>query len=867
MIRASLCLLAFITAAAAQSSTTEADAALQQALHYSDLYNWADSGPFFAKAEALFTAEGDARNALYSHLGVIRSTMERRSLPRTSEELAHELEANPLLQGDPKLRMFCLSVKGDIDGEIDAAPMKRDWEEVRSLAGGFADSKWQNRATAEIGFAEFMEGQVDDARVHVTSALLRAANSHDMGAQIRYLAAIGTGFVLVHHYDTAVDYLQKSLKVSAHVPDAGYPFIAKEGMLQSLLGLNHLDEARSLATEIISEARKRRRLVKETQARITEARVEIAAHNPTEAIAQLRTAIRLATAGGFSRLLAEAEMTLAQIYANEGRPQLAESTVAHAVAIGRKNAEIYLLPQRLTLLAEMQVKGKRYSEAEKSYEEAGYLVDSMLGHVSSMAAKTGLIETMTDLYVGQFALLADDLHLPDKALIALEAARGRILMGLLLNGHPQDSPQLERAEQRISELRLRLAATSSPVGAARLRDQIFLAEQARWVAESGAKWPTQEVHVMAATDIRKRLQPDDVILEYVLADSRSYCLIMTNRALRIVPLSGRESIEKDVDAYIDAITKRVAGTREAKALYADLLGGVPEIAGHANVTVIPDGKLFLVPFDALMNPNGEYVLATHNVAYAPSANTLMLMRSREMARPAGGSLLAVGGVPYQQAKGITIGVLRGGPSPLSDLPGSKEEVTIATEVDPSERKTTLIGPAATESALKHADLEHRSIIHLAVHGIADTTHPDRAALVLLSDPAAGEDGLLEAPEITNMHLNAELVVLSACDTAAGRLQGEAGIANLSGAFLLAGAHTVVSTLWSVDDTFSVFLMKQFYSHLTKGDTVGSALANSKRDMLQIYGSRAVPYFWAGYVLEGVSDERVKTSEHKLYATN
>ena len=84
---------------------------------------------------------------------------------------------------------------------------------------------------------------------------------------------------------------------------------------------------------------------------------------------------------------------------------------------------------------------------------------------------------------------------------------------------------------------------------------------------------------------------------------------------------------------------------------------------------------------------------------------------------------------------------------------------------------------------------------------------------------------------------------------------------------MAGAHAVMSTLWSVDDTFSVFLMKQFYSHLANGDTVGTALANAKRDMLQTYGSRAVPYYWAGYVLEGVSDQRVKSSEHKLYATN
>lgn len=471
MIRASLCLLAFVSAAAAQSSsTTDADAALRQALHYADLYNWADAGPFFSKAEALYRAGGDNRNALYAHIGVIRSTMERRSLPRTSEELAHELDANPLLQRDAKLRMFCLSVKGDIDGEIDAAPMKRDWEEVRSLASGFADAKWQNRATAEIGFAEFMQGHVDEARAHVTSALLWAVSAHDVGAQIRYLAAIGTGFVLARHYDTGLDYLQKSLNVSAHVPDAGYPFIAKEGTLQALLGLDQIDAARKLAAEIIEEAQKRNRFVKETQARITTARIEFKTHNPSQAIPQLQTAIRLATAGGFPRLLAEAEMMLAGVYADQGRFQLAERTAKHAVAVGRQNAELYLLPQQLTSLAEIQVQEKHYGEAEKSYDEAGYLVDSLVGHVSSAGAKTSLIETMTDLYVGEFALLADDLHVPEKAFLELENARGRILRDLLFEGQRADSPQMEKIERRISELRLRLAATSSATALERRPD-------------------------------------------------------------------------------------------------------------------------------------------------------------------------------------------------------------------------------------------------------------------------------------------------------------------------------------------------------------------------------------------------------------
>jgi CHAT domain-containing protein len=123
-------------------------------------------------------------------------------------------------------------------------------------------------------------------------------------------------------------------------------------------------------------------------------------------------------------------------------------------------------------------------------------------------------------------------------------------------------------------------------------------------------------------------------------------------------------------------------------------------------------------------------------------------------------------------------------------------------------------------------------------------------LVLLSDPAAGEDGFLQSSEIVQLRLNAELVVLSACDTAVGPLEGQEGVATLSRAFLLAGARTVVSTLWSVDDESSAFLMKRFYAAVSNGLPPTESLAVAKRDFQQKFGSKAVPYYWAGYTIEG-----------------
>ena len=129
-------------------------------------------------------------------------------------------------------------------------------------------------------------------------------------------------------------------------------------------------------------------------------------------------------------------------------------------------------------------------------------------------------------------------------------------------------------------------------------------------------------------------------------------------------------------------------------------------------------------------------------------------------------------------------------------------------------------------------------------------------MLFLSDPAQGDDGLLQAGEIVQLKLNTDLVILSACETAVGPLQGQEGVAALSRAFLLAGARNVVSTFWSIDDTVSLSLMDLFYKHLAARKSAAEALTAAKRDILQQYGRNVLPYFWAGFSFEGVADAAI-----------
>jgi CHAT domain-containing protein len=388
----------------------------------------------------------------------------------------------------------------------------------------------------------------------------------------------------------------------------------------------------------------------------------------------------------------------------------------------------------------------------------------------------------------------------------------------------------------------------------KLRKDIFMAEQVRWT-----NLGVSINHVDAADRIDLRtvqgeIAPAEAVLEFVVGEPRSYCLVITHTSARLIELAGRKHVERLVTSYLGAVKAKRSAVAEAKALYAAILGPLRLPLTIAAVTVVRDGPLFLVPIDALIRPNGRYVVERVTVQNAPSGSSIYLERQdgrrREQSRR---SLLAVGGVPYASA-GLTKGAItRGGTSgTLSNLPASEEELRVAVQGLVAKLKLLLTGRQATEAAFKKADFSNFRFIHLAVHGIADMSFPERAALVMLSDPASGEDGYLQAAEIIMLHLAGQTVVLSACDTAVGPLQGQEGIANIARAFLIAGAREVVSSVWPVDDTASLFLMRSMYQHIAAGMPAPAALAAAKRDMIRKFGRHAAPYLWAGFTADSAS---------------
>jgi CHAT domain-containing protein len=168
---------------------------------------------------------------------------------------------------------------------------------------------------------------------------------------------------------------------------------------------------------------------------------------------------------------------------------------------------------------------------------------------------------------------------------------------------------------------------------------------------------------------------------------------------------------------------------------------------------------------------------------------------------------------------------------LGAIPNSRDELRGIRNILGG-RQTLLIGPEATERAQPLADFK---IIHIAAHAIASERFPDRATLVLESDPRSGEDGLLQAREVRELSLNADLATLSACDTGVGPLESEEGIANLVRAFLFAGAKSVVASLWIANDPSTRTLMERFYRYIAGGEDKASALRHAKMDLIAEFG--------------------------------
>lgn len=477
---------------------------------------------------------------------------------------------------------------------------------------------------------------------------------------------------------------------------------------------------------------------------------------------------------------------------------------------------------------------------------------------------------------------------------AAQKAKARAL--LTLQGHSQDNSELalstsERADEqalrrRATALAVRAAeADSGPGSEARAARQKLVTQASE--SEQRLQWfydrlraqhPTHS-RVAAARpaslgEIGRLLPAGSALLEFVCLSDIEGAAPPSGSQILLFVVAGRKG-NAGISLHRIAIpngdlTKRVASLRnaladrrgpwrsQAAALYARLVApAAHDLAGVKRLIVCPDGPLWDIPFQALVDSKNRYWIETMEVDYAYSASAAYValatksglpgraLRSGPLivANPSFGRRAAT--ASDARARGAAFCIPRG--SKLTFLPGAAREAAVIRRLFPG--SSSLTGARAQESAVKAQAGAYRRL-HFATHGFALDAAPMLSSLAL-ARPAKGshEDGFLTAMEISRMSLPADLVVLSACDTARGEVRTGEGVVGLAWALQVAGTRTQVLTQWRVDDASTAALMGEFYGGLRKGRPKGQSLRHAALSLLRDR-RYAHPYYWAPFILIG-----------------
>jgi CHAT domain-containing protein len=650
--------------------------------------------------------------------------------------------------------------------------------------------------------------------------------SGDTAGQVRFLELLGRGFEEVNRHAEALRFFERAIHLAEADRDCGLPFMGYEGKAQALVALGKPGEAKEVLEDALAKARSQQKQGHVTQLLILLGELATRMPDTRQAFAYLEDAGQIATRLQYYRIEADAMFDLAKLYRDSGDLATAEKRATQGLAASQRVADRYYVPRNLTILADLEARRGRIIEANAFYEQAEDVIESMLISVDKPYWNSSVAASMSETYLQHFELVTKSGDVPG-AFRVLERVRGRTLAWALEDRKAfptAESGQTASLETDLAGLQVQLMQTNSTKKREQLMDRLVEYERRLGLAWTKEDAPGHGLPVQPASlsKVQEVLKQDEVLLEYVLDDPTSFCIVVSQKGayVRVLP-AGRKEIENVSQQFVSDIRTKSTAAELSMRLYAMLVKPIPEAATVTRFIIAPDAILNLLPFEALRDAQGEYLLKSRVITYVPSGTILNTLRDAEKQKPALKPLLAVGDVEYENQGGsgwripppasipgrIERGIADLSGIGLHDLPETRAEVEEIGKIVGSEA-VILLGKSATETGFKKQPLDQFRILHLAVHGFADTQYPERSALVLGVDPQSGDDGLLQAREIIRLRLNAELTTLSACDGGVGKLQGQEGISNLVESFLVAGSKSVVASLWSADDTFASALMAQ-----------------------------------------------------------
>ena len=482
------------------------------------------------------------------------------------------------------------------------------------------------------------------------------------------------------------------------------------------------------------------------------------------------------------------------------------------------------------------------------------------------------LENRLSPWLGMIDLLVSEKKYAE-ALTFAEQSKARVLLDTLQAGRANIRQAWTREEQQAEEQhRRRLVSLNSKLtaemrrekpDAARVAELKAEVEQARLAYEDfetrlHLTYPDLRVRRGEAPIIKseelKTLVPDasSAVLEYVVGEKQTYLFVATKGTdvcVYTLPIK-RDDLMAKTEGFRQQLAGRDLGFRASAAQLYELLIKPAEVQlrGKSNLIIAPDNTLWDLPFQALVNGSNRFLVQDAAIAYAPSLTVLREMTKRRQA-PAGGnaSLLALGN-PAVGSQAIERAELAQRDGKLEPLPEAEQEVKALGRLYGATRSRVYIGADAREDRVK-SEASRAKILHFATHGILNNVSPMYSHLAL-AEAGAGEDGLLESWELMQLDLQADLVVLSACETARGRIGAGEGMIGFSWAMFIAGVPSIVVSQWKVESAGTRDLMVDFHRGLLTSKTTKTEALRQAALKLMKNPQTSHPFYWAGFVLVG-----------------
>jgi CHAT domain-containing protein/tetratricopeptide (TPR) repeat protein len=711
-------------------------------------------------------------------------------------------------------------------------------------AGGNAGQAGEARILHSLGNIQYYQGNLDLALKFFQESLSLKEKVGNSEEQARTLDAIGTIYLSRGAYKLAEEFYRKSLALFEAAD-------AKEEIASSYITLGDL---------------------------------YLAQGNHTMALEYYHKSLEMSEAIGAMKHAGDSLNSLTEVYLIQGKPAQALESAGRAAEIAEQLGSLDMLWTAFARAGKAHRQLARPAQARQAFEKAINAIETMRTQAVGGERETqGFLASKVTPYHELIGLLIDQ-NQPGEALTYAERSKARSLLDVLQSGKVDihrsltdvEQEQERKLKEEITSLNVRLtrATQADKPDERRISELKPQLEKARLNYEAFQTTlytmrPELKIHRGAAPIISAEeltalmLDAASALLEYVVTEDVTYLFVVTKAPGRpaaetqvfTLPIKQAE-LAKRAESFRDQLARRDLGYRAtARQLYDLLLKPAQALlCGKTSLVIAPDDKLWELPFQALLADGDRYVIESSAVSYAPSLTVLREMkaeRARRLTDPAAFTLLAVGNPAVgQETIGRATLTMRGGK--LDPLPEAEQEVKALGQLYSAEHSKVYIGAEASEDRVK-AEAGQARILHFATHATLNNASPMYSYLALAQGDV-NEDGLLEAWELMQMDLHADLAVLSACETARGRYGVGEGVIGLTWALFVAGVPSTVVSQWKVESASTRDLMLNFHRQLlapaakakvTKAEALRQAALKVMKNP-----ETSHPFYWAGFVLVG-----------------